>query len=200
MKKTLTIILLSISLSGFSQTMKGDWVIGIHPYILDQKFAENQNRFVLGSTAHFYLNHRLSIGALLRGYYSNNNPISTSQFYQSTTSIILQPELQYNFFKTRLTPFARVSLFEIGYLNTFYDNPSIPVDFRRLSSLNFINRLPFLELNLGLSYFLKERFALQATANVSRNSQNALNSDNVQFGINCIFIINNPRSEIESPR
>lgn len=200
MKKTLTIILLNISFSGFSQNEKGDFVIGIHPYILDQKFTENQNRFVLGTTAHFYLNDRLSIGALLRGYYHNYNPVIANQFYQSTTSFIIQPELQYNFLKTRLTPFARVSIFEIGYLNTFYDNPVIPVDIRRLSNLNFINKLPFLELNVGLSYFVKERFALQTTANLSRNSLNSFNYDKVQFGINCIFIINNPRPEIESPR
>ena len=193
MKKIFIILLLMGSFSGFSQTAKGDFVIGVHPYILDQKFTENQNRFVLGSTAHFYLNDRLSIGALLRGYYSNYNPASASQFYQSTTSIIFQPELQYNFLKTRLTPFARVSLLEIGYLNVFYDNPNTPVNFRRISQLNFINNLPFLELNIGLSYFLKERFALQATANLSRGDLSVLNYNKVQFGINCIFILNNQR-------
>ena len=55
MKKIFTIILLSISLSGFSQTMKGDWVIT--PTVGWNSFANNSgsNFMGLGSSNNYKL-------------------------------------------------------------------------------------------------------------------------------------------------
>lgn len=63
MKKTLTIILLSISLSGFSQTEKGDWVITptVGWNTIYYKYVANSNEnfeFKLPIGFHKYLSDR----------------------------------------------------------------------------------------------------------------------------------------------
>jgi hypothetical protein len=186
MKKTLTIILLSISLSGFSQTGKGDFVIGIHPYIFQQKLDDNNKYFRLGANAQYYLSNQLSVGTLLRGGYQSINPVVSSEFYRSFSFLTLSPELQYNFLRTRLAPFIKLSMAGIGYFSHFEDNPSQSVNLRRNNEIELYYR----DVNgsVGLSYFAKKRFVLQVTFDILSNERRPFS-----LGMSGIFIINNPR-------
>jgi hypothetical protein len=204
MKKTLTIILLSISLSGFSQTEKRDFVItptvgwNTIGYSYEPDRYE-QFHFGLSTGFHKYLSDRFAIGLVNYVSYDYTQPYFTTQFYRSAFRIGIIPEVRYNFLKTRLTPFVAGRIFDIGYINTFYDNPATPIYLRRIKQLNLINSL---QIDLGLSYFIKDRFGLQVKLmdlNVGLFNRTDFKAYlPINFGLQ--FIINNPRSEIESPR
>ncbi len=214
MKKTLTIIILSISLSGFSQTEKGDWAVGIHPeYRYQDKsytlYDQYGNVFAVQGaiiknyrgviSANYYLSDKFSIGGNLGISYSTTNPLVSSQYFYSFTNYEVGPILRYNFLKTRLTPYLQVDV-NYNYRKLFYDIPTIAVQLRpSFYSSEFSGGV-----GLGLSYFIRDRFALQANTFFRKfNNQIAYNEKDanfLSFGFGCIFIINNPRSEIESPR
>jgi hypothetical protein len=204
MKKTLTIILLSISLSGFSQTEKGDFVItptvGWDTYRTSDAIDYSQTRFSFPVSIHKYLSDRFAIGLANGLYYLKVKSFTTNaSFYTSIWEIRIQPEARYNFLKSRFTPFVAGRIFNTTYQSVFADNPTTPVDFRRINYVYFDTGL---YIDLGVSYFIKERFGLQFKLmdvgtwdfkNVNTNFYAPIN-----FGLQ--FIINNPRSEIESPK
>ena len=199
MKKTLTIILISISLSGFSQTEKGDTpTVGWNTvqYRHDPSLFESL-RVQLPIGFHKYLSDRFAIGLLFYFNYNSINPYVSNQFEQNSTRIGILPEVRYNFLKTRLTPFVAGRVMDIAYQTTFNDIPIIPVELRRISGLNFNTGL---QIDVGVSYFIRERFGLQVKLmDVSAGFGNKANFYlPINFGLQ--FIINNPRSEIESPR
>ncbi|MEY4538922.1 MAG: hypothetical protein RLZZ306_679 [Bacteroidota bacterium] len=210
MKKTLTIILLSISLSGFSQTEKGDWVVtptvGWDTYRTSEALNYSQTsygqvRFNLPISIHKYLSDGFAIGLTNQFYFqkAKNFTINNTPFDTSIWGIRIQPEARYNFLKSRFTPFIASRVFNITYQSVFADNPTTPVELRRISNLSFNEGL---QIDIGISYFIKDRFGLQVKLmdvgtwdfkNVNTNFYTPIN-----FGLQ--FIINNPRSEIESPR
>jgi hypothetical protein len=197
MKKTLTIILLSISLSGFSQTMKGDFVITptvgwstiTHRFVPDNFEAFQVN---LPTGFHKYLSDRFAIGLTNYISYNYTQPYVSYQFYQSTFRIGIVPEIRYNFLKSRLTPFITGRILDIGYITQFYDNPATPVELRRISEFNLQNGL---QMEVGVSYFVKDRFGLQVKL-IDLNAGLFNRTDfkaylPINFGLQ--FIINNPR-------
>ena len=94
MKKTLTIILLSISLSGFSQTEKGDWVItptvGWDTYREINVSEVSQARFNLPISIHKYLSDRFAVGLTTYFYHDKyeHKPINVNEFYRKTVKHI----------------------------------------------------------------------------------------------------------------
>ncbi len=220
MKKPLTIILLSISLSGFSQTEKGDWVIT--PTVGWDSFANNSgNNFVglsenyklmnfqLPISTHYYLSDKFAIGLNTTFRYTKLERflINTNNDYYSTQkswAFIIKPEIQYNFLKTRFTPFVGVNY--LGFL--WLDHSNIHVETSVSNSSDYtetevFNGLSFsnFSLNVGITYYVKQRFGLQTWFAGINNSQNGFNAKAylpINFGLQ--FIINNPRPEVESPR
>jgi hypothetical protein len=205
MKNTLTIILLSISLLGFSQTEKGDFVITptVGWNTVNYNYIPNgyeDFQFKLPTGFHKYLSDRFSVGFVNYVDYAYNQPYVTSQFYRSTFRIRIIPEVRYNFLKTRLTPFVAGRVFDIGYINTFYDNPTTPVDLRRISSFEF-HMLYGVYIDLGVSYFIKDRFGIQVKfVDLTAGTFGVSGKFNLPINFGLQFIINNPRSEIESPK
>ena len=202
MKRTLTIILLIISLSGFSQTMKGDWVItptvGWNTVVSGRTTSDYDFLGIKFPVSfHKYLRDRFAIGFGLGVNYESTKPNVVNQYERNSFSINFIPEARYNFLKTRFTPFVAGRILTIGYLTQFNDIPTIPVELRRISGLNFNTGL---QIDLGVSYFIKDRFGLQVKLmDVSAGFGNKANFYlPINFGLQ--FIINNPRSEIESPR
>jgi hypothetical protein len=195
MKKTLTIILLSISLSGFSQTEKRDFVItptvGRSTYATstDADRSISQIRFPI--EFHKYLSNRFAVGFRIYGFYQSMKPNITNQFEQNDTQINISPEIRYNFLKTKLTPFVTGRILDFGYNNTFYDNPNTPVALRRISNFYFSSGFG---VNLGISYFVKERFGLQLSLATVYNETDGIKAQfNIPYNIGLQFIINNPR-------
>jgi hypothetical protein len=205
MKKLLTIILLSISLSSFSQTEKGDFVIT--PTVgwntvtyrnVPDNFESFQ--FNLPTGFHKYLSDRFAIGLINYVSYNYNNPYVTTQFYQSSFRIGIIPEVRYNFLKRKLTPFIAGNFLKAGYISTFYDNPATPLFLRRINSFEF-HMLHGLYIDLGVSYFIKDRFGLQVKlVDLTAGTFGVSGKANLPINFGLQFIINNPRSEIESPR
>jgi hypothetical protein len=214
MKKTLTIVFLSISLSGFSQTEKGDWVItptvGWDIYRESNVSEVSQARFNLPISIHKYLSDRFAVGLTTYFYHDKyeRKPINVNEFYRKViqTGIQLRPVVRYNILKTRFTPFIEsdfFSIFNYGHISSYIDDPSINVTLREISDYNFQSSfsLSDIDLRVGISYFIKDRFALQLKlAGLSNNSFgfNAKAYVPINFGLQ--FIINNPRPEVESPR
>jgi hypothetical protein len=216
MKKTLTIILLSISLSGFSQTERGDWVItptvGWNSFINSsgsEISSLNVNYktvgFKLPISTHYYLSDRFGIGLVTTFRYTKFERFN-NDFYskQKSWAFFVEPEMQYNFLKTRFTPFIRVNY--LGFL--WLDHSDVHVETLVASSIDdtkteFFNGLSFsnLSLNVGVTYYVKERFGLQTWFAGISNSQDGFKANfytPINFGLQ--FIINNPRPEVESPR
>jgi hypothetical protein len=202
MKKALTIILLSISLSGFSQTEKGDWVITptVGWNTVQYRFIPERYESLwvkLPIEIHKYLSDRFAIGLVTNVEHSFNQPYVTSSFYRSQWVLGLFPQVRYNFLKSRFTPFIAGRILNIEYITTFNDNPAIAVDLRRISNLQLTEGL---QIDVGVSYFIKDRFGLQVKlmdANVGFGNKTNFYTP-INFGLQ--FIINNPRPEIESPR
>jgi hypothetical protein len=204
MKKILTIALLSISLSGISQTMKGDWVITPTVGWNTLKIDNTSERDILGinfpTVFHKYLSDKFAIGCGLEFTYNSvKSYVVNSYPYNSTLIIGLVPEVRYNFLKTRLTPFVSGRFVESGYSRFVVDDPSIPVVLRTRNNW-YLNTRP--QIDVGVSYFIKERLGLQVKLmNVSTWDFKGVNTNfytRINFGLQ--FIINNPRPEIESPR
>ncbi len=214
MKKTLTIILLSISLSGFSQTMKGDWVLtptvgwnSIYPVSNETTKGFFIN---LPISVQYYLSDKFAIGLTPSFYYSKYeyNPIDINEFYRKTiqAGIQLRPVVRYNILKARFTPFIESgfsNLFDFGYFSQYHDNPNVNVSLREISNTYFESffSISHINVNIGVSYFIKDRFALQTKFAGFDNSSDGISVyANLPINFGLQFIINNPRSEIESPR
>jgi hypothetical protein len=203
MKKTLTIIFLSISLSGFSQTEKGDWVITPTVGWNTLKIDNTPERDVLGINFpvvfYKYLSDRFAIGYGLGVTYDSVKPHVVNFYERNVTVINFVPEARYNFLKTRFTPFVSGKILTVGYISQFIDNPAVAVDLRRITNLQLNEGL---KIDVGVSYFIKDRFGLQVKLmdlNVGLFNRTDFKAYlPINFGLQ--FIINNPRSEIESPR
>jgi hypothetical protein len=203
MKKTLTIILLSISLSGFSQTEKGDWVVTPTVGWNTLKIDNTPERDVLGINFpvvfYKYLSDRFAIGYGLGVTYDSVKPHVVNFYERNVTVINFVPEARYNFLKTRFTPFVSGKILTVGYISQFIDNPAVAVDLRRITNLQLNEGL---KIDVGVSYFIKDRFGLQVKLmdlNVGLFNRTDFKAYlPINFGLQ--FIINNPRPEIESPR
>lgn len=203
MKKTLTIILISLSLSGFSQTEKGDWVITPTVGWNTVKIDNTSERDVFGINFpvlfHKYLSDRFAIGCGLEFNYLSVKPYVVNSFERNSFIVNFVPEARYNFLKTRFTPFITGKILPIRYITQFVDNPSLPPTQRRISNFDFNTDI---QIGLGISYFFKDRFGLQVKL-MDLNAGLFNKADfkaylPINFGLQ--FIINNPRPEIESPR
>lgn len=110
MKKTLTIILLCISLSGFSQTEKGDFVItptiGWNMVKIEKTSDSDVFRINFPIVFYKYLSDRFAIGYGLEFNYESVKPYIVNQFERISFSINFVPEVRYNFLKSRFTPFV----------------------------------------------------------------------------------------------
>ena len=196
MKKIFIILLLMSSFSGYSQTEKGDFVItpmvGWNTIKIDNTSEKDAFRVNFPVGFHKYLNDRLAVGLLFYFDYYSEKPNVTNLFQFNTTRIGILPEIRYNFLKTRLTPFIAGRISDIGYVTQFYDNPATPVELRRISQLNLQNGL---QIDVGVSYFIRDRFGLQ----VKLIGFNAGVFDKINFkaflpiNFGLQFIINNPR-------
>lgn len=204
MKKTLTIILLSISLSGFSQTMKGDWVITptvgwntVYYKNVPENSEDFQVKLPIGF--HKYLSDRFAVGLVMNIQHYFNRPFVSNLYYRSQWNLSISPEARYNFLRSRFTPFVAGRILNIEYITQFNDIPTIPVELRRITNVQFTENL---KIDVGVSYFIKDRFGLQAK--LMDLDLGLFNRTDfkvylpINFGLQ--FIINNPRSEIESPR
>jgi hypothetical protein len=200
MKKILTIALLSISLSGISQTMKGDWVITPTVGWNTLKIDNTSERDILGIkfpiVFHKYLSDKFAIGCDFEFSYYSIKPYVANSYALNKTRIKIVPESRYNFLKTRLTPFVSGRIVEFTYDSQFVDNPTQPIEFRRISNLSLYIRT---QIDVGISYFIKERFGLQVKLmDVGTWDFKEVNTNfytPINFGLQ--FIINNPRAEIE---
>lgn len=213
MKKILTIALLSISLSGYSQTEKGDFVIT--PTVGWSSFTNYSNsnssdvRVQIPISTHYYLSDKFAVGletgfryTKLEYFLTNNNYYSKQKHWD----LFIRPELQYNFLRTRFTPFIKVNyggLLSLEYVNVYFETSGSRGI--TITETNTYSRLSFsnIYLSLGLTYYVKQRFGLQLNiADVWRNDPQGfggqINYLPINFGLQ--FIINNPRAEIESPR
>jgi hypothetical protein len=147
---------------------------------------------------HKYLSDRLAVGLRIYCFYNSIKPYVTSQFEQNYTQINIQPEIRYNVLKTKLTPFVSGRILDFGYESRFYDNPNTPVVLRRISNFYYSSGFG---VNLGVSYFIKERFGLQLSLATVYNQTDGIKAQfNLPYNFGLQFIINNPRSEIEPPR
>lgn len=198
MKKILTIALLSISLSGYSQTEKGNFVITPTVGWNTVKIDNTSERDVFGVNIsvvfHKYLSDRFAIGCGLRVNYESVKPYVVNQFERNSFSINFVPEARYNFLKNRFTPFVAGRIVYVGYITQFIDNPITPVELRRIGQLNFQDGL---QIDVGVSYFIKDRFGLQVKLmDLNLGVFNFYRADfkpylPINFGLQ--FIINNPR-------
>ena len=204
MKKISIILLLMCSLSGFSQTEKGDFVItptvGLDTYRENNTIDYSQTRFSFPISIHKYVSDRFAVGISNEFYYYNFQPNTTSTlFYMSNWQISIKPEIRYNILKTRFTPYVSTKVGFWYWGSQFQDNPTIPVVYRRISA--FETYSPNFQIDIGVSYFIKERFGLQLKLARFYNTSGGIQTQfyaPYNFGLQ--FIINNPRSEIESPR
>jgi hypothetical protein len=200
MKKILTIALLSISLSGYSQTMKGDWVITPTVGWNTLKIDNTSERDILGinfpTVFHKYLSDKFAIGAGLEFTYNSVKSYVVNWYASNQINIKIVPEVRSNFLKTRLTPFVSGRIVEFGYSRFVVDDPSIPVIFRTRNNWYLSTGL---QIDVGVSYFIKDRFGLQVKL-MDLNAGIFNRADfkaylPINFGLQ--FIINNPRAEIE---
>lgn len=145
------------------------------------------------------MSDRFALGLVTTFGYYRNQPYVSNVYYNSQSYIAIQPEARYNFLKTRFTPFVGGRILNIVYQSNFFDNPATPAELRRISNLQFTEGL---KIDVGVSYFIRDRFGLQVKLmdlNVLFNRESELKAYlPINFGLQ--FIINNPRSEIESPR
>jgi hypothetical protein len=214
MKKILTIILLSISLSGFSQTEKGDWVIT--PVFGKSNFTNNSEdsykffSIQLPVSVHYYLNDKFAVGLNTFFRYSKTEtfPLNTGVNYtrQNAWDLFVKPELQYNFLRTRFTPFIRANYLGFVWLNhanIYSENTvNIPKNIEVTETI-FFNALSFksFSVDFGITYYIKERLGLQLSIASVYNQVDEIKAQfNIPYNFGLQFIINNPRSEIESPR
>ena len=204
MKKIFIILLLMGSFSGFSQTEKGDFVItptvGWNTVAISNTSERDNFQAKLPIGFHKYLSDRFAIGLTTYVSYDYTKPYVANQFYQSTFRIGIIPEVRYNFLKTRLTPFVAGNFLRAGYISTFYDNPATPVDLRRINSFEFY-MLHGVYIDLGISYFIKERLGAQVKfVDLTAGTFGVSGKFNLPINFGLQFIINNPRSKIESSR
>lgn len=214
MKKILTIILLSISLSGFSQTEKGDFVVT--PVVGRNNFTNNSGdnfkyfSVQLPVSIQYYLSDKFAIGLNTEFRYSKAEtfPINTGVTYtrQKSWDLLMKPELQYNFLRTRFTPFIRASYLGfiwLNHANIYYENTvNVPKNVEVIET-NFFNGLSFksFSLDFGVIYYIKQRLCLQLSlATIYSQTDDIKSQFNIPYNFGLQFIINNPRSEIESPR
>jgi hypothetical protein len=207
MKKALTIILLSISLSGFSQTEKGDFVIT--PTVGRSNFnnssGDNCSLFSiqLPISSHYYLSDKFAIGlnTKFRYYKAETFPINTGVIYQrqKTWDLFIMPELQYNFLRTRFTPFVRANYLGfiwLNHANIYSENAlNIPKSIE-VTETNFFNGLSFksFSVDFGVTYYIKQRFGLQLSLATIYNQTDGIKAQfNIPYNIGLQFIINNPR-------
>ena len=214
MKKIFIILLLMCSFSGFSQTEKGDFVIGIHPEFSDQEKNNVSINNISGNpiqisgirienyrgilSGNYYLSDKFSAGGNLGISYSTQNPLVSNQYFRSFTNYEVGPILRYNLLKTRLTPYLQVDI-NYNYRKLLIDIPNLPLEFKQSYKSEFSGGI-----GIGLSYFIRERFAIQANTFFRKyNNQTIFQTGEdhfLSFGFGCLLIINNPRSKIESPR
>ena len=202
MKKIIIILLLMGSFSGFSQTEKGDFVItptvGWSTFGTSDDTDRSISQLRLPIEFHKYLSDRFAVGFKVYGFYQSIKPNITTQFQQNDTQINISPEVRYNFLKTKLTPFVCGKISDFGYISRFYDNPNTPIALRRISNFYYSSGIA---VNLGISYFVKQRFGLQLEfAGIYYETGGIKAGFNIPYNIGLQFIINNPRSKIESPR
>ena len=190
------------SFSGLSQTEKGDFVI---TPTLGWSTVSNGNinidprifraRFPVGF--HKYLSQRFAVGSVLDLSYSSYKYTNEDEVKGGSVSII--PEVRYNFLKKRFTPFVAGRFFSVGYRDVSYDYPSNSTANKKVSELYYYTNA---RIDVGLSYFIKNRFGIQIKlVDINFEEFNQLEVDfpnPINFGLQ--FIINNPRSEIESLR
>jgi hypothetical protein len=214
MKKLLTTILLCISLSSFSQTQKGDFVIT--PIVGKSNFTNNSGdnfkyfSVQLPVSIHYYLSDKFAVGlnTEFRYYKAETFPINTGVTYtrQKNWDLFIKPELQYNFLSTRFTPFIRANYLGFVWLNhanIYYENAvSVPKNID-VTETNFFNGLSLksFSVDFGITYYIKQRFGLQLSLATVYNQTDKIKAQfNLPYNIGLQFIINNPRSEIQSPR
>ena len=209
MKKILTIILLSISLSGFSQTEKGDWVIIPKfevGYSNDTKFFTNQQIVISGSRQYRYrvstsVNYFLSDNFAVGGFLGISTDYACSEIINSYPTDRLNYEIggniRYNLLKSRFTPFIE-SYVGYNYRRYYFDIPQLPPEVRTVYKSGFS-----MGISVGISYFIAPRFGLQTSVNYNKFDYDYFSYSKtypLTVGLGCLFIINNPRSEIVSPR
>lgn len=139
------------------------------------------------------MSDKFSVGGNLGVSYSSYNPLVSNKYFESSTNFEVGPILRYNFLKTRLTPYVQVDA-NYNYRKLFVDVPNLPIEFKQSYSSKFSGGI-----GLGLSYFIRQRFALQVSG-IYRGYNYYPNDTFLSFGFGCLLIINNPRSEIESPQ
>jgi hypothetical protein len=207
MNKILIIILLSISLASFSQTEKGDFVITT--VLGKSNFTDNSSDnfkyfgVQLPTSFHYYLSDKFAIGLNTSLRYSKLErfPINNGETYykQKDWNLFLKPELQYNFLRTRFTPFIRANylgFISLDHVNVYSENlASIPKNIE-VTETNFFNGLSFksFSIDFGVTYYVKQRFGLQLSLATIYNQTDEIKAQfNLPYNFGLQFIINNPR-------
>ncbi len=165
MTKKLTILLLFSSLSGLSQTRKGDWVIspqlGVLPSDVSIVSTDSfiSQRYGLNIPIHYYFSNKLSFGLNILTYY--NSFKNKNGFGINHLAIGISPEIQYNFSRKRLVPFIRIfpSLY-LGYEHYELINYPLYISQRNQSHYIFSGTIKSLKVDIGLNYFVKERLGV----------------------------------------
>ena len=174
MKKIFIILLLMSSLSGFSQTEKGDFVItlGLGKRNFTDYSRDSSKYFSvqLPVSIHYYLSDKFAVGLNTIFRYSKDETFSMNSGVtyrrQKNWDLFVTPELQYNFLRTRFTPFVRANylgFISLNHANIYYKNAvNVPKNIEGTET-NFFNGLSFksFSVDFGVTYYIKERLGLQ---------------------------------------
>ena len=202
------------SFSGFSQTEKGDFVIT--PILGWNNFTDNSRdsskyfSVQLPVAIHYYLSDKFAVGLNTIFRYSKDETFSMNSGVtytrQKNWGLFVMPELQYNFLRTRFTPFVRANylgFISLNHLNGYVENAvNVPKNIEAAET-SFFNGLSFKSFSVyfGVTYYIKERLGLQLSlATVYSQTDNIKAQFILPYNIGLQFIINNPRSKIESLR
>jgi hypothetical protein len=187
----LSILVLSVCFTCFSQAQKHDNVVEFAPHVGDLLITDGNSN--IGGEASFrtFITDRLSIGCNLIANYRCD---SYFDLLLTTLRVGVRPEIQYNLLRSAaLTPFGKLAIGSINYERHLNQNSGTPNPQEFLTYKIFE---PHLDLNtvIGLSYSLRERMALQVYIN-----KDFQNDTNINYGISLLLILSK-HSKILNPR
>ena len=189
----LTCSLFSYSYPVLAQPLKRSFSISPQILVNEWKFKTtpdiNSQFYIAGTSLHYYVWNKLAIGFCLVGSYAFIEVKAPFSYSTWRYRALISPEIRYNLITTRLSPFVGVRLGEFGYSHQRTTYPyTIPNP--QKSTGNLIINYPLYRsaTSIGLSYSLKNKFALTGQINLYPFEPDYFSNSTI--GIGCQFLIN----------
>ena len=189
------IVLLTLFFMPFmlkAQVKKGGIVVS--PQLFVSNFTSTYKDFGVSTSMHYFLTRNISVGAILMQKFSLYKAPDLRTFDRGTTYLQLLPEVQYQMFSGRFTPFVKLQfLNENFYFQHFYvDNPAIPEKQQRLRLLVHQQGFTGIGGSIGLNWYLNIKTSLYGVVNLGRENSD-IHFNNLGVGVQ--FVVPNRKNK-----